>query len=101
MSYDNFIFKPVRLQVDFANRFVGGGVLSHGCVQEEIRFLVCPELIASRLFTERLEDNECLVVTGVERFSDYQVGQAGFRRNVALFWNKLLFSRCSYFQSAS
>ena len=85
MSYDNFIFKPIRLQVIFADRFVGGGVLSHGCVQQEIRFLVCPELIASRLFTERLEDNECLIVTGVERFSDYQVGQAGFQRNVALF----------------
>lgn len=53
------------LQVDFANAFVGGGVLGHGCVQEEIRFLICPELIASRIFTERLEDNECLVVTGI------------------------------------
>lgn len=51
-------------QVDFANRSVGGGVLGMGCVQEEIRFLVCPELIVSRLFTEHLQDNECLVVTG-------------------------------------
>ena len=39
-------------------------MLGGGCVQEEIRFLVCPELIVSRLFTEVLEDNECLVVTG-------------------------------------
>ena len=36
------------LEVDFANAFVGGGVLGHGCVQEEIRFLICPELIISR-----------------------------------------------------
>ena len=36
------------LEIDFANAFVGGGVLGHGCVQEEIRFLICPELIASR-----------------------------------------------------
>ena len=25
----------------------------------------------SRLLTERLQDNECLIVTGAERFSDY------------------------------
>ena len=37
---------------------------TQGCVQEEIRFLVCPELILSRLFCERLDSNECLIVTG-------------------------------------
>lgn len=59
------------LQVDFANKYVGGGVLGQGCVQEEIRFLICPELIVSRLFTEELDSNECLVVTGMEQFSRY------------------------------
>eukprot|EP00794_Sanderia_malayensis_P016702 gene16702-18396_t len=59
------------LQVDFANRLVGGGVIGEGCVQEEIRFLICPELILSRLFVERLDPNECLVVKGAERFSSY------------------------------
>ena len=59
------------LQVDFANALVGGGVIGRGCVQEEIRFLVSPELIVSRLFTEKLGDNECLVITGFERFSSY------------------------------
>ena len=37
--------------------------------QEEIRFALCPELIASRLFTEFLLDNEVLIVYGPERFS--------------------------------
>ena len=37
------------LQLDFANKYVGGGVLGNGCVQEEIRFLICPELIVSCL----------------------------------------------------
>lgn len=60
------------LQVDFANKYIGGGVIGEGCVQEEIRFLICPELILSRLFTERLDDNECVFVTGAERFSDYE-----------------------------
>ncbi len=59
------------LQVDFANSLVGGGVIGNGSVQEEIRFSISPELIAARLFAERLADNECLVVTGFERFSDY------------------------------
>lgn len=60
------------IQVDFANAYVGGGVLGHGCVQEEIRFLICPELIISRLFTERLQDNEVLVIEGFERYSNYK-----------------------------
>lgn len=45
--------------------------MAYGCVQEEIRFVICPELIISRLFTEALEDNEALSITGVERFSNY------------------------------
>ncbi|KAK1333853.1 hypothetical protein QTO34_006241 [Cnephaeus nilssonii] len=61
-----------RLQeVDFANRFVGGGVTSAGLVQEEIRFLINPELIVSRLFTEVLDHNECLIITGTEQYSEY------------------------------
>ncbi|XP_072247030.1 poly(ADP-ribose) glycohydrolase [Leuresthes tenuis] len=59
------------LQVDFANRLVGGGVTGHGLVQEEIRFVINPELIASRLFTEALDHNECLIITGTEQYSKY------------------------------
>ncbi|KAM4526723.1 poly(ADP-ribose) glycohydrolase [Fundulus diaphanus] len=59
------------LQVDFANKFVGGGVIGAGLVQEEIRFLINPELILSRLFTEALDDNECLIITGTQQYSKY------------------------------
>lgn len=52
------------LQVDFANKYVGGGVLGYGCVQEEIRFLICPELLISRLFTEELGNTESLIMIG-------------------------------------
>ena len=41
-------------------------------MQEEIRFAICPELIASRLFTEVLLENEVLMVYGPERFCSYQ-----------------------------
>ncbi|XP_043087054.1 poly(ADP-ribose) glycohydrolase isoform X2 [Puntigrus tetrazona] len=67
------------LQVDFANRFVGGGVTGSGLVQEEIRFLINPELIAARLFTEALDDNECLIITGSEQFSRYSGYSNSFR----------------------
>lgn len=50
--------------MDFAAKMVGGGVLGRGLVQEEIRFIKCPELIVARLFTEKLEYNECLRITG-------------------------------------
>uniref|UniRef100_UPI0037E7BB1D poly(ADP-ribose) glycohydrolase-like n=1 Tax=Semicossyphus pulcher TaxID=241346 RepID=UPI0037E7BB1D len=59
------------LQVDFANQFVGGGVTSSGLVQEEIRFLINPELIVARLFTEALDHNECLIITGTQQYSKY------------------------------
>ncbi|VDN57399.1 unnamed protein product [Dracunculus medinensis] len=63
------------LHVDFANKFIGGGVLSFGCVQEEIRFLICPELIVSMLFCQVMKANEAIVITNSIRFSDY-VGYA-------------------------
>lgn len=59
------------VQVDFANCYIGGGVLGRGCVQEEIRFLISPELIASMLITEMMETNECVIITGAEMFSEY------------------------------
>ncbi|KAI0212169.1 Poly(ADP-ribose) glycohydrolase [Lamellibrachia satsuma] len=60
------------LQVDFANKYIGGGVLREGSVQEEIRFVICPELIVSLLFTEVLDPNEAVVITGPQRFSNYK-----------------------------
>ncbi|XP_064799263.1 poly(ADP-ribose) glycohydrolase isoform X2 [Oncorhynchus masou masou] len=59
------------LQADFACNMIGGGVLGSGLVQEEILFLMNPELIVSRLFTEKLGDNECLFITGSQQFSQY------------------------------
>ncbi|XP_056117556.1 poly(ADP-ribose) glycohydrolase [Rhinichthys klamathensis goyatoka] len=57
------------LQVDFASKYIGGGVLKSGLVQEEILFLMSPELIVARLFTEKLADNECLKITGPQMYN--------------------------------
>lgn len=61
---------PDALQVDFANRRLGGAVLSHGCVQEEIRFSVCPELLAAMPLCDTLEDHEAIRLHGAERFAN-------------------------------
>lgn len=45
-------------------RFIGGGVLGHGSVQEEIRFLICPELLLSQLFSQQMLPKEAIVITG-------------------------------------
>ncbi|CAH2236707.1 jg20925 [Pararge aegeria aegeria] len=59
------------IQVDFANKYLGGGVLGNGSVQEEIRFVICPELLISMLFTEYMRPNEALIMIGCEQFSTY------------------------------
>eukprot|EP00058_Branchiostoma_floridae_P010542 XP_002596030.1 hypothetical protein BRAFLDRAFT_118079 [Branchiostoma floridae] len=69
------------LQVDFANKVIGGGVLGFGLVQEEIRFLICPEMILSRLFTETLEADECLVIIGLIQMMSSAVA----KRDLAYF----------------
>lgn len=59
------------LQVDFANRKIGGGVLRGGCVQEEIKFVVFPELLISKLIMDHMDNNEAIIITGAEQFSKY------------------------------
>ncbi|KAI3927299.1 hypothetical protein MKW98_008001 [Papaver atlanticum] len=59
------------LEVDFANKFIGGGVMGRGCVQEEIRFMINPELIIGILFLPCMDANEAIEIVGAERFSNY------------------------------
>ncbi len=56
-------------QVDFANQYLGGGVLSGGCVQEEIRFAVAPENLFGMLLSPRMRPEEAIVLRGAERFA--------------------------------
>ncbi|XP_057781233.1 poly(ADP-ribose) glycohydrolase 1-like [Salvia miltiorrhiza] len=67
------------LEVDFANKYIGGGALSRGCVQEEIRFLINPELIVSMLFLPSMADNEAIEIVGAQRFSNYSGYAKSFR----------------------
>ena len=54
-------------------------MIGRGCVQEEIRFAVCAELLVCRLFTERLGPRESLRVDGAERFCEYSGYANSFR----------------------
>ena len=60
---------------------IGGGVLGSGCVQEEIRFIISPELICSLLFTAEMKDNECIIVKGSERYCNYSGYSSSFDFN--------------------
>ncbi|CAO2835944.1 unnamed protein product [Amaranthus hypochondriacus] len=60
------------LEVDFADPSFGGIVLTMGCLQEEIRFMMNPELIVGMLFLPSMADNEAIEIVGAERFSNYK-----------------------------
>ena len=66
------------LRADFANSYIGGGVLAYGCVQEEITFSICPQLCCARLFTAPLQENEALLMVGFEQFSTVKPGTYAF-----------------------
>ncbi|CAH8320107.1 unnamed protein product [Eruca vesicaria subsp. sativa] len=59
------------LEVEFADEYFGGLTLRHGCLQEEIRFMMNPELIAGMLFLPRMDENEAIEIVGAERFTLY------------------------------
>ncbi|CAD5320080.1 unnamed protein product [Arabidopsis thaliana] len=65
------------LEVDFANKNLGGGALRKGCVQ--IRFMINPELIVGMLFLPTMEVTEAIEVVGAERFSLYTGYSSSFR----------------------
>lgn len=83
----SFVLFSYNGQVDFASSWIGGGVLSSGLVQEEILFLMNPELIVARLFTQRLTDNECLIITGDSETTSESVPQKSFPAET--IWSKI------------
>ena len=57
--------------VDFANMYIGGGVLNGGCVQEEILFAIEPEAIVSMFFMEVMGDNDAIRIDNTIQYSKY------------------------------
>jgi len=57
---------------DFANKLISGGTLSGGAAQEEMLFVMKPELLAACFVCDELEDDESVIISGAERFCDYK-----------------------------
>ena len=65
----------------FANKNIGGGVLGRGTLQEEIRYLICPECIIAMLlcFNQPMTETECISIEGAERFSYHEGYKDNFK----------------------
>ena len=62
---------PGLIQADFANKYLGGGVLSRGCVQEEIRFVISPELIVACFLCDPMTDTDAIAISGSRQYTRY------------------------------
>lgn len=71
------------LHADFANRWIGGGVLNRGAVQEEIMFSICPELLTTIHLCDVMNDNEAIVISGAEEYSLH----TGYSKNLQFVGN--------------
>ena len=58
--------------VDFANKYIGGGVLRGGSVQEEILFTIEPEAMVSMLFMEVMDKNDAIGIYNTIQYSKYK-----------------------------
>ena len=85
---------PECVESVFANKAVGGGVLWSGAVQEEIKYVTCPECLVILLlayepnfkndgdvdfFQRSLLVNESFCINGTEIYSDYTGYSKNFR----------------------
>ena len=50
-------------QVDFSSSNMGGGLVESGCLQEEVRLCVSPELLVSVMVMDHMEANEAVIIT--------------------------------------
>ena len=64
--------------VDFANKYIGGGTLMGGCVQEEILFATEPEAIVAMLFMEEMDENDGIGIFNTIQYSLY----SGYAQNL-------------------
>jgi len=63
---------PDVFMMVFANKYMGGKVLTNGCCQEEVKYLTNPELIILKLIFKRsLEDDETITILNSIKYSNY------------------------------
>lgn len=59
------------IQIDFANKSIGGFFLSETFTQEDIIFVNNPELMPAVLLHRYMTSDECILMVGAERYSLY------------------------------
>ncbi|KAL6571533.1 hypothetical protein OROHE_003176 [Orobanche hederae] len=67
------------VEVYFASENLGRDALIMPSYDEELRFMLSPELIAGMLFLPAMTDNETIEIVGAERFSTYDGFASAFR----------------------
>lgn len=60
---------PADLHAEFANAYIGGGVMTGDFAMEEILFLVKPELMVAMALANRMPDTEAICVSGALQYS--------------------------------
>lgn len=60
------------IEIDFANKFLGGGTLGVGAAQEEIQFITRPEQIVGLLICSQMKENEAIRIRGARMYSGYE-----------------------------
>lgn len=68
VSIHDFPDAAQHLQADFANEYLGGGVMSGGGSQEESMFVDFTELLATLLVVERMRPFEAVEIHGPKKF---------------------------------
>ncbi|OEH76120.1 putative poly(ADP-ribose) glycohydrolase [Cyclospora cayetanensis] len=71
--------EALDIRADFANKVIGGGILYHGCLQEEVFFALCPELLLLRPLSQHLSAKEAAHCRGSLRFSNFSGYARTFR----------------------
>lgn len=67
------------IEADFANKFLGGGVMGKGGTQEEIQFITSPDLLIGVLLFEVMAENEAILMKGAEIYCSYTGYKKEFR----------------------
>ena len=62
-------------KISFANKYIGGGALSRGFLQEESLFNSHPELYATIILCKPIDDNEAIKLVGFNKINSMQKGE--------------------------
>lgn len=57
--------------LDFANKYLHIGCIIPSATQEEVLFSIRPECFVGLLFSEMMQENEAIIITGARRFCNY------------------------------